>query len=169
MLAIFAPLTIGLFFVWILTSAIESASAVQLPFQFTADIYDATPGEVCPGDTITWQRTVIVNAPVNTVTTRLWIDPTSQRSMAIRDSTRQFLFVSNQALEAYYLERFGREIAASNYPLTVSEVLTAVVPVMVSGGPLVLEETTILEARLGDEYLVPIWVLTSEECLAGGR
>jgi hypothetical protein len=169
MLAIFAPLSVGFLFVLILIGAIEDASAVQLPFQFTADIYDATPGEVCPGDVITWQRTVIVNAPVNTVTTRLWIDPASQRSMPIRDSTRQFIFVSNQTLKAYYLERFGREVEASDYPLTVSEVLTAVVPVMVSGGPLVLEETTVLEARLGDEYLVPVWVLTSEECLAGGR
>jgi hypothetical protein len=164
-LAIVAPVAIGFFFVLILIGAIEDTAAARLPFSFTADIYDAVPNEVCPGDVIEWQRTVVVNAPVNTVTTLLWIDPDSQRVQSIRDSTRQFIFVSNKSLSEYYLTELGREVESNEYPLTVSDTLTATVPAFVKDGPLLLQETTVLEAREGDDYTVPVWVLSEDECL----
>jgi hypothetical protein len=107
---------------------------------------------------------VVVNGPVNTVTTLFWIDPESQRIQTIPGSTRQFVFVGNHNLSEYYLTEMGREVAPNEYPLVVSNTLTTTVPALVQDGPLLLQETTVLEAREGDEYTVPIWILSVEEC-----
>lgn len=135
-----------------------------LPYEFSEETYDADRFEVCVGDEITWTQVMTVNRPVNTITINTWLDPATRRTVAIDHTARQLIFVPRSGLHEYYEQR-GRAFEFADFPVTITSLLTATVPALVSDAPLLLLFTNAFDPRQGDTYVVPLWVKSNDECL----
>ena len=135
-----------------------------LPYEFTSDIFEATPGEVCPGETVTYERGAAIEGEATALLSAVWLDPRNGRAL---NPTRlgdalAFAWRSHEHLSDYYIEQ-GHPIVVQSYPLVITRTLTATVPITADNdAPLVLEVSTIVGTPA--RYSVPVWVKAAGEC-----
>lgn len=135
-----------------------------LPYTFTSDLYVPTPSEVCPGDTITYERGVKIEGEVTALLSPVWIDPRNGKALAAPSlgDAQAFAWRSHDHVADYYAEQ-DHAIELQSYPLVISRTLTATVPTAaVYDSPLVLEVSTIVGTPA--RYTVPVWVKGAGEC-----
>lgn len=170
-IAIVTPLVGGGLFVallcFLMQSIVAEARTQLLPYEFSAEVYETERSGHCPGDTIAWTETITINAPFESLVGRLWVNPERfDETYSIRGAgVRQLVYRGSSELDKYYLDEFGVEVVTSDYPLSVTARLTETVPLEARPGPLVLIVSPILETRQGDNYAVPVLVLSEDECL----
>jgi hypothetical protein len=135
-----------------------------LPYRFTQDVYMPTPFEVCPGDSITYERATVITGEATALLSGVWLDPRDGKAMepARLGDAGAFAWRSHDHVASYYEEQ-GHPIELQTYPLVISRTITATVPLYaVFDSPMVLEVSTIVGTPA--RYTVPVWVMAAGDC-----
>lgn len=135
------------------------------PLSFSQGVYVPTPSEACPGDTVEWDRTSYIRSATNAILVSSWIDMDTGSPLMERELGESNIFVryTDPDLEEYYLNEYGLQIEADEYPLTITQHRTATVPENARyNSPVALVVTTLIGQPA--RYTVPVLVKSEKEC-----